>query len=47
LNQREKSQGQQQDLVPGFSLGVLGFASSGFIGEELMQRVGDMMAFAL
>jgi tyrosine-specific transport protein len=48
LHQRQKSTGlnQQQDLVPGFSLGVLGLASSGFIGEELMQRVGDMMAFA-
>jgi tyrosine-specific transport protein len=49
LHQREKSTGlggQQQDLVPGFSLGVLGVASSGFIGEELLQRVGDVMAFA-
>jgi tyrosine-specific transport protein len=48
LHQRQKSTGnsQQQDLVPGFSLGVLGLASSGFIGEELMQRVGDVMAFA-
>jgi tyrosine-specific transport protein len=45
LNQRQKSTGQQ-DLVPGFSLGVLGLASSGFIGEELMQRVDTMMAFA-
>ena len=47
LHQREKSIGLgQQDLVPGFSLGVLGVASSGFIGEELVQRVGDVMAFA-
>jgi tyrosine-specific transport protein len=48
LKQRENAhqQGQQQDLVPGFSLGLLGLASSGFMGEELMQRLGDMTAFA-
>jgi tyrosine-specific transport protein len=47
LNQRQKSEStRQQNFVPGFGLGVLGVASSGFVGTELVQRVGDMMAFA-
>jgi tyrosine-specific transport protein len=45
FNQRKKTTGGQQNLVPGFSLGFLGLAASGFIGEGLMERVGDVMTF--
>jgi len=47
-NQRQESHCQKKNLVPGgiASLGALGLASTGFVGQELARVVGDAASMA-
>lgn len=45
-NQRQKETTVGNNLVPAASLGALGVLSSGFVGQEIFQRVGEAFAVA-